>query len=179
MYWILNNTLWGGVIGDDGIENIQIGHGLGIGKAFSEFQLWIKKLKEEVILAVCSKNTESVAKEPFVKHPDMILKLDDIAVFVANWENKADNIRRIQQILNIGFDSMVFLDDNPFERNMVRANIPDIVVPELPEDPGEYLEYLYGLNLFETVSYSAADSGTYPTVSSRSPASIGENEFCK
>ena len=155
----LDNTLWGGVIGDDGIENIQIGHGLGIGKAFSEFQLWIKKLKERgVILAVCSKNTESVAKEPFIEHPDMILKLDDIAVFVANWENKADNIRRIQQILNIGFDSMVFLDDNPFERNMVRANIPDIVVPELPEDPGEYLEYLYGLNLFETVSYSAADS---------------------
>ena len=67
----LDNTLWGGVIGDDGIENIQIGHGLGIGKAFSEFQLWIKKLKERgVILAVCSKNTESVAKEPFVKHPD-------------------------------------------------------------------------------------------------------------
>lgn len=155
----LDNTLWGGVIGDDGIENIQIGHGLGIGKAFSEFQLWIKKLKERgIILAVCSKNTESIAKEPFISHPDMILKLDDIAVFVANWENKADNIRQIQQILNIGFDSMVFLDDNPFERNMVRESIPDITVPELPEDPGEYLEYLYSLNLFETISYSNADS---------------------
>ena len=154
----LDNTLWGGVIGDDGMENIQLGHGLGIGKAFTELQLWIKKLKERgIILAVCSKNTESVAKEPFEKHPDMVLRLDDIAVFMANWDNKVDNIRQIQAILNIGFDSMVFLDDNPFERNMVREAIPDITVPELPEDPGDYLEFLYGENLFETVSYSAGD----------------------
>lgn len=87
----------------------------------------------------------------------MILKLDDIAVFLANWETKVDNIRTIQSILNIGFDSMVFLDDNPFERNMVRENIEGITVPELPKDPGEYLEYLYSLNLFETASYSNAD----------------------
>jgi FkbH-like protein len=88
----------------------------------------------------------------------MVLKLDDIAVFMANWDNKADNIRRIQEILNIGFDSMVFLDDNPVERAMVRENIPGITVPELPEDPAEYLEYFYGLNLFETVSYSPEDT---------------------
>ncbi|MGV8962003.1 MAG: HAD-IIIC family phosphatase [Candidatus Saccharimonadaceae bacterium] len=155
----LDNTLWGGIIGDDGVENIQIGHGLGIGKAFSEFQQWIKQLKNRgIILAVCSKNNEDVAKEPFEKHPDMILKLDDIAVFMANWDNKADNIRKIQSVLNIGFDSMVFLDDNPFERNIVRQNLPDVIVPELPEDPGEYLEYLYSLNLFETVSHSKADA---------------------
>jgi FkbH-like protein len=154
----LDNTTWGGIIGDDGIENIQIGS-LGIGKAFSEFQYWAKKLKQRgVILAVCSKNTESVAKEPFEKHPDMVLRLDDIAVFVANWENKADNIRHIQQILNIGFDSMVFLDDNPFERNLVREQIKDITVPELPEDPADYLEYLYTLNLFETISFSELDA---------------------
>ena len=153
----LDNTTWGGIIGDDGIENIQIGT-LGIGKAFTEFQYWVKKLKNRgVILAVCSKNTESIAKEPFEKHPDMVLHLDDIAVFVANWENKPDNIRQIQSILNIGFDSMVFLDDNPFERNIVRENIPGITVPELPEDPAEYLEYLYTLNLFETVSFSNED----------------------
>lgn len=154
----LDNTMWGGIIGDDGLENIQLGHSLGIGKAFTEFQEWMKKLKNRgVILAVCSKNTENIAKEPFEKHPDMILKLDDIAVFKANWDNKADNIRQIQSILNIGFDSMVFLDDNPFERNMVRQNVPGVIVPELPEDPGEYLEYLYSLNLFETVSFSNAD----------------------
>jgi len=154
----LDNTMWGGIIGDDGIENIQVGS-LGIGKAFTELQHWAKKLKNRgVILCVCSKNTEHIAKEPFEKHPDMVLRLDDFAVFVANWENKADNIRHIQQVLNIGFDSMVFLDDNPFERNLVRENIPGITVPELPEDPAEYLEHLYSLNLFETVSFSGNDS---------------------
>ncbi len=154
----LDNTVWGGVIGDDGVEGIQLGHGLGIGKAFTEFQMWVKKLKQRgIIICVASKNNEETAKEPFEKHPDMILKLDDIAVFQANWETKVDNIRAIQSILNIGFDAMVFLDDNPFERHIVRENIPGITVPELPEDPGEYLEYLYSLNLFETASYSNAD----------------------
>jgi FkbH-like protein len=154
----LDNTIWGGVIGDDGLEGIQLGHGLGIGKAFTEFQMWVRKLRQRgIIICVASKNNEETAKEPFEKHPDMILRLDDIAVFQANWETKVDNIRTIQSILNIGFDSMVFLDDNPFERNIVRDNIPDIMVPELPEDPGEYLEYLYSLNLFETASYSMAD----------------------
>lgn len=154
----LDNTVWGGVVGDDGWENIQVGHGLGIGKAFSEFQQWVKKLKNRgIIVCVCSKNDEDKAKEPFVKNPEMVLKLDDISVFIANWENKADNIRTIQSILNIGFDSMVFLDDNPFERNMVRENVPGVTVPEMPEDPGKYLEYLYTQNLFETASYSSAD----------------------
>ena len=154
----LDNTLWGGVIGDDGLEGIQLGHGLGVGKMFSEFQMWIKKLKQRgIIICVASKNNEEIAKEPFEKHPDMVLKLDDIAIFQANWETKVDNIRTIQSILNIGFDSMVFLDDNPFERNIVRDNISGIMVPELPEYPEDYLEYLYSLNLFETASYSNLD----------------------
>ena len=154
----LDNTVWGGVIGDDGLEGIELGHGLGIGKAFTEFQMWVKKLKQRgIIICVASKNNEDTAKEPFEKHPDMVLKLEDIAVFQANWETKVDNIRTIQSVLNIGFDSMVFLDDNPFERNIVRENIPGITVPELPEDPAMYLEYLYSLNLFETASYSNAD----------------------
>ena len=118
----------------------------------------MKKLKNRgIIIAVCSKNDEGKAKEPFEKNPEMVLKLDDIAVFVANWENKADNIRTIQRTLNIGFDSMVFLDDNPFERNMVREHVSGVTVPELPEDPGDYLEYLYTLNLFETASFSEGD----------------------
>ncbi|MDC0118953.1 HAD-IIIC family phosphatase [Schleiferiaceae bacterium] len=154
----LDNTLWGGVIGDDGIENIQIGQGRGIGKAFTELQEWARKLKDRgILLAVCSKNTESIAREPFEKHPDMVLKLEDFSVFVANWDNKADNIRRIQQTLNIGFESMVFLDDNPFERNIVRENLPSVTVPELPNDPSNYLEYLYSLNVFETASFSKED----------------------
>lgn len=154
----LDNTVWGGVVGDDGLEGIQLGHGLGIGKAFTEFQMWVKKLKDRgIIICICSKNDEDKAKEPFEKHPDMVLRLSDISVFMANWDTKVDNIRAIQQILNIGFDSMVFLDDNPFERNIVRENIAGITVPELPEDPADYLEYLYSLNLFETASYSSTD----------------------
>lgn len=153
----LDNTMWGGIIGDDGMENIQIGD-LGIGKAFTELQRWIKQLKQRgIILAVCSKNDETNAKEPFEKHPDMVLRMEDIAVFVANWENKVDNIRFIQSVLNIGFDSMVFLDDNPFERNMIRTAIPDLFVPEMPEDPSDYLSYLQSLNLFETASFSDED----------------------
>jgi FkbH-like protein len=154
----LDNTLWGGVIGDDGLENIQIGD-LGIGKAFSDFQLWLKQLKERgIVLAVCSKNTEAIAKEAFEKHPDMILRLDDFAVFAANWDNKIDNIKYIQKVLNIGFDSMVFFDDSPFEREFIKSMLPEITVPDLPADPAEYVEYLSSQNLFETASFTGEDS---------------------
>ncbi len=153
----LDNTLWGGVIGDDGLDGIQIGE-LGLGHAFSAFQSWLKEMKNRgIILCVCSKNNEPAAKEPFEKHPEMVLKLEDISVFVANWEDKAGNIRHIQSVLNIGMDSLVFLDDNPFERSVVRSLIPNITVPELPENPEEYVDYLRSLNLFETASYSEED----------------------
>jgi FkbH-like protein len=154
----LDNTIWGGIIGDDGLEGIQIGN-LGIGKAFTAFQTWAKELNRRgIIICICSKNNEEIAKEPFLSHPEMILKLEDISVFVANWENKADNIRHIQQVLNIGFNSMVFLDDNPFERNLVKQQISEITVPELPDDPVNYLSFLKKLNLFETASHSNEDS---------------------
>lgn len=153
----LDNTTWGGIIGDDGIENIQIGS-LGIGKAFTKLQKWAKELKNRgIILAICSKNTESIAKDPFINHEEMVLRLDDISVFVANWKNKADNIRYIRDVLNIGLDSMVFIDDNPAEREIVRQVIPEVKVPELPEDPALYLPFLTSLNLFETASYSEND----------------------
>lgn len=154
----LDNTTWGGIIGDDGVEGIQIGY-LGIGKAFTELQSWARQLSRRgIILAVCSKNTDEIAREPFISHPDMVLRLEDIAVFVANWETKVDNIRHIQSVLNIGFDSMVFLDDNPFEREMVRSAIPTLTIPDLPEDPAEYLPYLRSLNLFETASFTGEDT---------------------
>ena len=153
----LDNTLWGGIIGDDGLEKIQIGD-YQLGKAFLQVQNLAKQLKERgIILAVCSKNTESIAREPFERHPDMVLRLDDIAIFVANWENKVDNIKYIKEVLDIGFDSMVFLDDNPFERDMVRQHIPEITVPDLPDDPALYLSFLRGENLFESVSFSKED----------------------
>lgn len=154
----LDNTLWGGIIGDDGVEKIQIGE-LGIGKAFTNLQLWVKQLKKRgIILAISSKNDHDTAKAAFDDHPDMVLKYEDFAVFRANWDNKAENIKQIQEFLNIGFDSMVFLDDNPFERNLVRSFIPEITIPELPDDPAEYLNYLSKLNLFETSSYSDEDT---------------------
>lgn len=154
----LDNTLWGGVIGDDGLGGIEIGE-LGRGHAFTNFQRWLKELKQcGIILTVCSKNNEDTAKEPFEKLDEMVLKLSDISVFVANWDDKASNIRLIKETLNIGMDSMVFLDDNPFERNLVRELIPEICVPELPEDPARYVSFLQGENLFDTVSFTGAGS---------------------
>lgn len=154
----LDNTLWGGVIGDDGIGGIEIGE-LGRGHAFTNLQRWLKQLKEcGIILAVCSKNNEDTAKEPFEKHEEMVLRLSDISIFVANWNDKASNIKMIQKSLNIGMDSIVFLDDNPFERNLVRQMIPEIEVPELPEDPALYLGYLQRCNYFDTVSYAGENS---------------------
>jgi FkbH-like protein len=153
----LDNTIWGGVVGDDGMENIEIGD-LGMGHAFDALQRWAKELKHRgIILAVCSKNEEDAAKQPFQEHPDMTLRLEDIAVFAANWDNKVNNIKYIQKVLNIGFDSMVFLDDNPFERNLVRELLPGVTVPELPEDPALYVSHLRSLNLFETASFSEED----------------------
>ncbi len=152
----LDNVLWGGILGDDGLENIEIGSGLGIGKAFFEFQLWCKKLKQRgILLAVCSKNNEDAAKEVFEKHPNMILRLSDFAAFKANWKTKPENIIEIQKTLNISYDSMVFLDDSTFERELIKQSIPELTVPTLPSDPAEYLDYLCSLNLFETNSISA------------------------
>lgn len=153
----LDNTLWGGVIGDDGLGGIEIGE-LGRGHAFTDFQRWLRQMKDRgVLLAVCSKNNEETAKEPFEKHEEMILKLSDISIFTANWDDKASNIRKIQQSLNIGMDSIVFIDDNPFERHLVKSMLPEVEVPDMPEDPAEYLSFLQNSNLFETASFSSED----------------------
>lgn len=154
----LDNTIWGGVIGDDGIDKIEIGE-FGRGHVFTNLQKWIKQLKEcGIILAVCSKNNEDTAKLPFEKHSEMVLRLSDISVFVANWNDKASNIKLIQETLNIGMDSIVFIDDNPFERNLVKELIPDITVPDLPDDPSNILEFLIEQNYFEVASYIGVNS---------------------
>jgi len=153
----LDNTLWGGVIGDDGLAGIRLGNGAD-GEAFVDFQRWLRAMKDRgVILAVCSKNERNTAMEPFRSHPDCVLKLEDIAVFTANWTNKADNIRDIAGTLNIGLDSLVFVDDNPVERDFVRTQLPDVAVPDLPEDPACYIEAIERHRYFETVSLSAED----------------------
>ena len=154
----LDNTLWGGVIGDDGLDGIQIS-AHGDGEAFYRMQLYLRVLRQRgIVLAACSKNEMQNALLPFEKHPEMVLRRDDFAMFVANWNDKAVNIRQIRETLNIGFDSMVFLDDNPFERNLVRELVPGVVVPELPEDPADYVRAISELNLFETTSFSTEDT---------------------
>jgi FkbH-like protein len=153
----LDNTLWGGVVGDDGLEGIRLGE-LGEGEAYIQFQTWLKELRARgIVLAVCSKNDPEKAREPFARHPDMVIREDDISCFVANWEDKATNLREIARQLNIGLDSIVFLDDSPFERNLVRELVPEVCVPELPSDPAEFVPYLESQNLFETVQISAED----------------------
>ncbi|MFZ5802861.1 MAG: HAD-IIIC family phosphatase [Candidatus Omnitrophota bacterium] len=153
----LDNTLWGGIIGDDGLDGIRLGH-FEDGEAFESLQHYLLELKERgVLLAVCSKNDPEKAMLPFQKHPEMVLKLEDFAVFIANWQNKAENIKQIREILNIGYDSMVFLDDSPFERQVVKEQLPQIIVPALPEDPGLYVRAISELNLFETTSASEMD----------------------
>ncbi|WP_419728632.1 HAD-IIIC family phosphatase [Lichenicola sp.] len=155
----LDNTLWGGVIGDDGLEGIAIGQGSALGEAFLSVQEYAKSLaKRGVILAVCSKNDEVNALSAFEKHPDMLLKRSDISSFFANWDDKATNLRRIAKDLNIGLDSLVFLDDNPFERNLVRGELPEVAVPEIPDDdPALMAKVLADAGYFEGLSITDED----------------------
>jgi FkbH-like protein len=153
----LDNVLWGGTIGDDGLEGIRLGE-LGDGEAYVQFQLWLRELRARgIILGVCSKNDDMRAREPFLKHPDMVLTEADISCFIANWDNKADNLRLLAKRLNIGLDSIVFLDDSPFERNLVRELAPEACVPEMPADPADFVPYLESLNLFEAAQFSDED----------------------
>ena len=154
----LDNTIWGEIVGDDGWENLEIGL-LGRGKVFSDIQTWLKELKNRgILLAVCSKNEEANAKEVFLKHPDIVLRLEDFALFVANWKPKNETILEIANSLNIGIDSLVFLDDNPAERELVASTLPGVAVPDLPNDPSLWLSFLQKENLFETIGSTIEDA---------------------
>jgi FkbH-like protein len=161
----LDNTLWGGVIGDDGLEGIVLGQGSALGEAFIGFQSYARELSRRgVILAVCSKNDAANAIEPFDKHPEMLLKQADIASFVANWSDKAANIRAIASHLNIGLDSLVFVDDNPFERSLVRQELPMVAVPEVGDDPATFAQTIADAGYFEGLTITQEDrerSGQY------------------
>lgn len=155
----LDNTLWGGVIGDDGPEGIILGEGTGTGEAHLALQRYAKQLRERgVILAICSKNDSATAEAVFRDHPEMFLRQTDFAAFVANWEDKADNLRRIAAQLNIGIDSLVFVDDNPAERARIRQSLPMVAVPELPADAAQYVRCLADAGYFESVAFTADDS---------------------
>ena len=154
----LDNTVWGGVIGDDGIEGIQIAQGDATGEAhLSVQQLALALRARGVVLAVSSKNTDSVARKPFKEHPDMLLKEEHIAVFQANWDDKASNLRAIAKELALGLDSLVFLDDNPAERSLIRRELPEVAVPELDNDPAGYARTLAAAGYFEAITFSDED----------------------
>lgn len=154
----LDNTLWGGVVGDVGFDGIQIDPNNAVGEAFRAFQSYCLNLKRKgVILAVCSKNELEIAKEPFLKNENMILKLDDISCFVANWENKAENLKAISQQLNIGTDSFVFFDDNPAEREIVKQYLPEVRVIEVPNDPALYVLQMEKEHPFEWLQITKED----------------------
>ncbi len=155
----LDNTLWGGVIGDDGLEGIVLGEGTGTGEAHLALQRYAKQLRDRgVILAVCSKNEPAAAEAAFRQHPEMLLKRSDFATFVANWDDKAANLRRIAEQLNIGMESLVFVDDNPAERARIRESLPMVAVPEMPADPAYYVRCLADAGYFESVAFTAEDS---------------------
>lgn len=155
----LDNTVWGGVIGDDGLDGIVLGNGSAKGEAFLAVQRLALALRDRgVLLAVSSKNEEEMARGPFRSHAEMLLKESDIAVFQANWIDKAGNLRAIAKELNIGLDALVLLDDNPAERALVRRELPEVAVPELPPDPAHYPRVLAWAGYFDTVSYSAEDA---------------------
>ena len=154
----LDNTLWGGVIGDDGLDGIVIGNGDAQGEAFLAVQHYgLDQARRGILLAVCSKNDPANALAPFESHPDMALARKDIACFVANWDDKATNLREIARRLNIGLDSLVFVDDNPFERDLVRTELPMVAVPEVPEDPALVPQCLGDAGYFEGVVLTADD----------------------
>ena len=154
----LDNTVWGGVIGDDGVEGIVIGQGDATGEAHLHVQTTALALRERgVVLAVSSKNDDQIARQPFRNHPEMRLREDHIAVFQANWKDKATNIQAIAEELSLGLDSMVFLDDNPVERELVRRTLPQVAVPELPDDPASFVRTLLAAGYFEAIAFSDED----------------------
>ncbi len=177
----LDNTLWGGVVGDDGIEGIRLDPNDAVGEAYLAFQKYALLLKERgVILAICSKNDEVIAREPFLKHEHMKLTLQDIASFVANWDDKVSNLKRIAAELNLGLDALVFFDDNPMERDIVRKMLPEVYVVDVPEDPADYAFALDSESPFEWGAVTAEDlrrAASYSSANARKTLELAYDDY--
>jgi len=155
----LDNTLWGGVVADDGLEGIEIGDTSPRGEAFKAFQHYISTLKHRgILLAVCSKNDHHRVAEAFEKHPEMVLRMEDFVSFKANWEPKSENIRIMASELNLGLDSFLFVDDNPAEIEIVRQFVPEVTCIQLTADPSEYVSQLQDSRHFEHRSITQEDA---------------------
>ena len=154
----LDNTIWGGIIGDDGLDKILLGPETPLGEAFQNFQKYLKQLtKKGIILCVCSKNDEKIAKEVFLKNENMILKLEDITVFKSNFSDKASNIKDISKILNLGLDSFVFVDDSKFECDQVKKTLPEVMTLQLPEDASDFIGIVESVSPFYFNNLSKED----------------------
>jgi FkbH-like protein len=154
----LDNTLWGGVVADDGIEGIEVGDTSPRGEAFKAFQKYIVSLRARgILLAVASKNDQAKAEAAFREHPEMVLRMDDFVSFKANWDPKSDNIRQMAAELNLGLDSFVFVDDNPAEIEIVRQFVPEVATIQLGPDPSEYVGQLQDCRFFEPQSITSED----------------------
>ena len=154
----LDNTLWGGVLGDDGLEGIKLGQGSAIGEAHLALQKYARQLKERgVILAVCSKNDWANVEQVFDTHPEMWLRRSDISAFAVNWTDKAENLQTIARTLNLGLDSLVFVDDNPAERERISASLPMVAVPSLSDDPAGYVSAIAEAGYFEATALTDED----------------------
>ncbi len=156
----LDNTLWGGVIGETGWQGIRLGGHDHVGEAYRAFQLALKALtRRGVQLAIVSKNEEEVALAALDQHPDMALRREDIAGWRINWQDKGQNVLDLLAELNLGAASAVFIDDNPVERDRVRTALPQVLVPEWPDDPCLYVQALQRLQCFDTATVSDEDRG--------------------
>ena len=154
----LDNTIWGGIVGDDGNDNIIIGPDTAAGEAFQNFQIYLKNLTQKgIILCVCSKNDERIAKDAFLKNKNMILKLEDITVFKSNYLDKPTNIKNISSILNLGLDSFVFVDDSKFECELVKRNLPEVLTINLNDDPSDYIKLVDQTSAFYFNNISKED----------------------
>jgi FkbH-like protein len=168
----LDNTLWGGVVGEEGLAGIALGPGSPAGEAFVAFQDYVLQLKEKgIVLAVASKNNEADARAVFERHPDMRIRLSDLAAFFCNWDDKPTNLRRIAEQLNLGLDALSVADDNPAERALVRAVLPEVDVISLPAEPSGYVRALANYLRFETAALTTEDRSRTQQYRMRSAAS--------
>jgi len=173
----LDNTLWGGVIGDDGVDKLQIGKETPLGEAYTAFQRYCLSLRERgVLLAVCSKNDPQVARSGF-DHPDSILKLSHFSSFQASWDPKHEGIAKIATELNLGLDSFVFVDDNPAERAIVRAQLPMVSVPEVGSEVAAFPGHIQAGRYFEMVALSQEDLARAEAYSANSARSALQSRF--
>lgn len=155
----LDDTMWGGVVGETGWQGLHLGGHHHLGEAFVDFQRALKALQRRGIqLAIASKNDESVAMDAITSHPEMVLRRDDFSAWRISWQDKATSIRELAEELNLGLKSFVFLDDNASERGRVRELLPDVLVPEWPADPTRYVQALHALRCFDVTTISAEDA---------------------